>query len=253
VDDEQSIGRSRYDGMNLTYRQRMFRHFSLDATYTLSRAVAYKGVAAAFRNRPTFFNNPFSPVDFGNPGNDERHHVSIFGVVDLPWGFHFAPVMIFGSARPYDTNLGYNLGFGSGIGTPNIVVNNNAPNDLLFYQLGNRIDPATSKPFTTAALRSQVNACLPAATCHMLGFNPQRGSRVFELDTRSTKNIKLGERPRLDLMTNFYNLTNHANFGNNFDGNLNDLSATGTFGKHLGFINPSNTNIPRSFGAEFGF
>jgi len=255
VDDEQSIGRSRYDGMNLTYRQRMWRHFSLDATYTLSRSVAYKGVAAAFRNRPTFFNNPFSPVDFGNPGNDERHHVNIFGVVDLPWGFKFAPVMIFGSARPYDSNLGYSLGFGSGIGTPNIVVNNNAPNDFLFYQLGNpnRIDPATSKPYTTSALRGQVNACLTAGTCHLLGFDSSRGSPFFELDTRITKTIKLGERPKLDLMANFYNLTNRANFGNNYDGNLNDLSATGTFGKPLGFINPNNTNIPRTFAAEFGF
>lgn len=244
VDDEQSIGRSRYDGMNLTYRQRMWRHFSLDATYTLSRAVAYKGVAAAFRNRPTIFNNPFSSTDFGPTGNDERHHINIYGVVDLPFGIKFAPVMMFGSARPYDSNLGYSLGFGSGIGTPNIVVNNNAPNNLTAYQIGTA---------ATSVLRSNIQACLTAGTCHMLGFDSFRGAPFFELDTRITKTIKLGEKPRLDLMTNFYNLTNRANFGNNYDGNLTDLTSTGTFGKPLGFINPSNTNIPRTFAAEFGF
>jgi hypothetical protein len=53
VDDEQSIGRSRYDGMNISYRQRMWKHFSVNANYTLARAVAYAGNTAAFRNRPT--------------------------------------------------------------------------------------------------------------------------------------------------------------------------------------------------------
>src|SRR5262249_7597765 len=41
--DEMSIGRSRYDGMNLSYRRRMSQHFSLNATYVLSRALAYNG------------------------------------------------------------------------------------------------------------------------------------------------------------------------------------------------------------------
>jgi hypothetical protein len=73
------------------------------------------------------------------------------------------------------------------------------------------------------------------------------------LDTRISKTIKLGERPRLELMTQLFNLTNRANFGNNFDGNLTNLHAGGTFEQHVGFINPSNTNIPRAFAAEFGF
>jgi Carboxypeptidase regulatory-like domain/TonB dependent receptor len=241
VDDEQSIGRSRYDGMNLTYRQRMWRHFSLDATYTLSRSMAYKGVAAAFRNRPTFENNPFSPVDFGPTGNDERHHINIYGVVDLPFGIKFAPVMMFGSARPYDSNLGYSLGFGAGIGTPNIVVNNSAPTVLTAYK------------GASAANRAAIQACLAAATCHMLGFDSLRGDPTFELDTRISKTFKLGERPRLEVLANLFNITNRANFGNNFDGNLNDLKAGGTFGQAIGFINPSNTSIPRTFAAEFGF
>ncbi len=244
VDDEQSIGRSRYDGMNISYRQRMWRRFSLDATYTLSRSMAYKGVAAAFRNRPTFENNPFSPVDFGPTGNDERHHINIYGVVDLPFGIKFAPVLMYGSARPYDSNLGYNLGFGSGVGTPNIVVNNSAPTVLTAYQIG-------SAP--TATLRSNIQACLAASTCHLLGFDSFRGDPTFELDTRISKTFKLGEKPQLELMTNLYNITNRANFGNNFDGNLSDLKTGGTFGQPIGFINPSNTSIPRTFAAEFGF
>jgi hypothetical protein len=230
--------------MNITYKQRTWHRFSLDATYTLSRSLAYKGVAAAFRNRPTIFNDPFNPADFGNPGNDERHHITMNGIVDLPWGIKFAPILNYGSARPYDSNLGTNLGFGSGIGVPNIVVNNSDPTNLTAYQVG-------SVP--NATLRSNIQACLAAKTCHFLGFDSLRGSPFFEVDTRISKTIKLGEKARVEALTQLFNLTNRANFGNNYDGNLSDLTATGTFGKPLGFINPANTNIPRAFAAEFGF
>jgi len=39
VMDEQSVNRSRYDGLNFSYRQHMTKHFSLNANYTLSRAM----------------------------------------------------------------------------------------------------------------------------------------------------------------------------------------------------------------------
>ena len=49
VRDETSIGRSRYDGMNLTYRQRNFHKTDLMMNYTLARAVIDpRGVLAEF-------------------------------------------------------------------------------------------------------------------------------------------------------------------------------------------------------------
>jgi len=51
--DEQSVNRSRYDGLNITYRQQMYKHFSLNANYTLSRAMGWAiqsgGPDASFR------------------------------------------------------------------------------------------------------------------------------------------------------------------------------------------------------------
>jgi len=237
VDDEQSIGRSRYDGMNLTYRQRMWKRFSLDANYTLSRGVAYDGNAAAFRNRPTNPLDPFRKADFGPVPNDELHHVTLVGVVQLPYGINFAPILNFGSARPYNGILGFDaLGVGTGRGNETIVVNNNTPTVLNTFQ---------------SASGATVRACLAAGTCHEVGFDHFRGDPFFELDTRISKTFKLGEKPQLEIMANLFNLTNRANFGNNFDGNLQDFG--GTFLQPIGFINPNNTNIPRTFGAEFGF
>ncbi len=243
IDDEQSIGRSRYDGMNISYRQRMWKHFSVNANYTLARAVAYAGNAAAFRNRPTISSQPFRQADFGPVPNDELNHVTISAIAELPYGIRIAPIMIFGSARPYNPILGYDaLGVGAGRGNETIVVDNSNPTNLTRYQ---------GKSNAAA-----VQACLAANTCHEVGFDAFRGDPFFQLDTRVSKIIKIGERANLELLTQLFNLTNRANFGNNFDGNVNDFSANpakNTFMQPIGYINPSSTVIPRAFSAEFGF
>jgi len=235
IDDEQSIGRSRYDGFNLSYRQRMWQHFSMEANYTLAKASAYKGNAAAFRNRPSLPNDPFNAADFGPVPNDERHHITVDGTVDLPWGIRFSPIMIFGSARPYDSNIGYTLGFGSGFGVANIVVDNSDPNNLTKYK--------------GSANAAAVRACLAAGTCHFLGFDSFRGSPFFQLDSRVSKTIKIKEKMKVEALAQLFNMTNRANFGNNYSGNL----ASSSFQKPIGYINPSSSLIPRAFAAEFGF
>src|SRR5258707_6437412 len=62
VRDEESIGRSRYDGMNISYRQRGFHHVDLIANYTLSRAVGYNEDGGSFRNYPRDPRNPCAPL-----------------------------------------------------------------------------------------------------------------------------------------------------------------------------------------------
>ena len=153
---EESVNRSRYDGVNFSFRQRMTRHFTLNANYTISRAMGWaiqSGnplVGSGFRNYPHDPRNLWDPRDFGPTPNDERHHVTISGMVQLPWGFDVAPILQFGTARPYDLNEGYDvLGIGSGYSRP-LIVNNNDPKNYLNY--GNNFDNvATSGTFMTPA------------------------------------------------------------------------------------------------------
>ena len=79
---EMAISRSRYDGLNVSWRKRMSKRFSVNANYVLSRAVGYQGASAAFGNAPTNLNNWFLPTDFGYVPNDERHRATLSGVVD---------------------------------------------------------------------------------------------------------------------------------------------------------------------------
>ena len=236
---EESVGRSRYDGMNISYRRRLSNNFTVNATYTLSRAVAYNGNAAAFRNTPFNHFDYLAPYEFGPTPNDSRHRFSASGLVNLPYGFQIAPIMQWESARPYTAGYGASLdvlGVGAGRGTSHVIVFNDKPDDL----------KATFQAFgsTTKGYRD----CLRANQCHILPFDNLRGQPFFQLDTRISKNFKLSERTKLSVFFQMFDLTNRANFGNNFDGDVR----SSTFGQPLNFINPTGVTVPHNFSGEFG-
>jgi outer membrane receptor protein involved in Fe transport len=239
IDLEQSAGRSRYDGLNVTYRRRLHDGFTVNANYTLSKAVAYNGNSAAFRNRAF---NPFAffaPSEYGPTPNDSRHRLAVSGVANLPGGFQLAPIMQLESARPYTSGYGSLdvLGVGSGRGTSHIVVFNDRPDDLL----------ATFNAF--GGTTSNYRDCLRTGRCSIAPFDNLRGQPYFQLDLRVTKNFKIRERSTFSAIFQVFDLTNRANFGNNFGGNVRDPT---TFGKPIGFITPGGIIVPHSLSAEIG-
>lgn len=234
-DDAASQGRSRYDGLNLSYTRRMNQHFTMNASYVLSKAVGWDGNAASFGNRPVNPFNPWNPkVDFGPVPNDERHHVALSGIVSLPWGFDVAPIMQFGSARPYTATAGHDtLGVGGRNGAAHAIVPTSNQSDFTTY--------------AQASVSTQ-QTCLSAATCIMVPFDSLRGQDFFQLDTRVTKSFNFAEKGTLRLIFQAFDITNRANFGNDFTGNVR----SSTFEKPAGFLAPSGTTIPKSFRGEFG-
>ncbi len=239
VRNEESIGRSRYDGMNISYRQRGFHKVDLIANYTLARAVGYDEDGGSFRNYPRDPQNPFSPFEFGPSFNDERHHVTIAGTVNLPWGMAFSPILQAGSARPYLVTSSFNeLNLSGGSSAGAVIVPNSDPTNL------------TAMDGTSGAAKLAAVQCYYSGNCHVVPYNSMRGDPYFNMDVRLAKNIKLGEGRNLQLAFQGFNLFNHANYGNNFD-NVAQNSGT-TFGKAIGFINPTSSTLPRAFTAEFG-
>jgi hypothetical protein len=219
VRDEQSIGRSRYDGLNLSYRQRNFHKMDLTANYTLGRAVGYDEGIAAFRSYPRDPRFPLAAADFGPASNDERHHLTLAGTAHLPWGLEASPILQFGSGRPYNA-IGQSNEIGLGGGSQAQVLLAPGCTEQGYYN----------------------------GTCGLNPLNNLRGDAYFDLDARLTKNIKFREKGNLQLMFQAFNLTNHANYGNNFDG----TEGLASFGHPLGFINPTSSTLPRAFTGEFG-
>ena len=245
IDNEEAIGRSRYDGLNVAFRRRLSHHLSINSSYVLSRGLAYKGNAAAFRNRPSDPRDPFNPIDFGPVPTDERHRFVFSGVFDVPGGVQLAPIFQAASARPYDGIEGSDvLGIGSGRGNYNIVVPTNAPSNYTWSLT--TVSPTTGQ---TGLTNADLRDCLfNTHTCRAVGFDKFRGSPFVNMDLRTAKNIKLGEKMNLQLLAQFFDLFNRANFGNNFGGNIRSSQ----FLQHTGFITPSGVIVPKSFRAEFG-
>jgi hypothetical protein len=241
--NEASINRSRYDGLNFSYRQRMTRHFSLNANYSLSRAMGWavesggQDAGSGFRNYPHDPLNIWDPRDFGPTPNDERHHITVSGVIQLPWGFQVSPILQFGSARPYDIIAGVDiLDRGSGYSRP-VIVPNGDPKNFTFY------DGSAVGHDAAAAL-----ACLAAGGCHQVGYDTERGTNFFQMDMRFAKNFRFGEHRNLQLIFQAFNLTNKTNYGNDF----HNTNTSGDFLQPEGYINRASTTIPRAFVGEFG-
>jgi outer membrane receptor protein involved in Fe transport len=238
VRNEESIGRAHYDGMYVSFRERMNKRFQIDANYALAWAYSFDEGGGSFRNYPRLAVAPFASYEWGPSPNDERHHVSVSGIVNLPKGFEVAPILQYGSARPYaPTNPSNALNTGGGTTTA-VVVPKADPTDYLAYA-GN----------TTGAQNCFYGLNETAASCTIAKYDPLRGDPFFELDMRLAKNIHFGERMRVQLVAQAFNLTNRANYGNDFGASI---GAPDNFKKPSGFINPSSTTTPRSIWGELG-
>ncbi|HMF78768.1 MAG TPA: carboxypeptidase regulatory-like domain-containing protein [Bryobacteraceae bacterium] len=229
------IGRSRYDGMNLSYRRRFSKRFSVNATYTLSQSLAYNGNSAAFGNQPTLLTNWFSKADFGPTPSDERHRFTVSGIIQLPWHIQVAPILQAASGRPYTAYEGINdtFAYGGGQGNTHAIVLNSDSNNLLG---------------TVNYTASQLQSCIAANTCHQVSYDSLRGNAFFQLDARVSRIFNFGEKAKLELIFQAFDLTNHANFGSQYQTSIRAAN----FGQPTNFVGQSSTIIPKSFSGEFG-
>ena len=237
VRTEASVNRNRYDGLNFSYRQRMNHHFSVNANYTLSWAYGYDsggGTDTFFRNYSRDGYNALGPQEWGPSTTDERHHVTISGIVDLPKGFQFMPVLQFGSARPFNPDNGATNTLNTGGGTMSaVVVPKNDTRNFLAYSG----DEAGAQMCYYVTKQCQVSQ-----------YDPLRGDPFFQLDLRFSKTFKVREGMNLELISQAFNLTNRPNYGNNFGLDI----TSSTFNHPIGFMNSNSTYMPRSLWSEFG-
>ena len=175
-------------------------------------------------------------------------------MVDLPKGFQFAPILQFGTARPYNLTNSYNtINAGGGTAAAVVVPNNDLKNytygtDYINTYVAAAVANGANPDDATAAAQGNIATCYYTAQCTIAKYDPLRGQVFFELDAKLAKNFKFGERMNLQLVAQAFNLTNRANYGNNFDNVVQDK----TFGKAVGFINPTSAYLPRAFQGEFG-
>ena len=183
---DSAIGREHYDGVNFSFRERMGARFQAEANYTLSWAYGYGTGGGSFRNYPALATAPFASWEWGPSPNDERHHITVAGVVNLPKGFEIAPILQYGSARPYGlTNSSNTLNTGGGTAIA-VVVPKNAPTNYLAFAGDN-----------TDAQDCFYGLNGSAANCTIAKYNPLRGDPLLRIGYPAREDLQIrGEGQR---------------------------------------------------------
>ncbi|HEX7177387.1 MAG TPA: TonB-dependent receptor [Pyrinomonadaceae bacterium] len=216
----QSDSRSRYDAFTVAFRKRYSNKYQLNAHYTLAKSQAWFGAAADFGLQPQNLFDKWDPVNFGPTGEDERHRFVLSGIFDLPWGFQLAPIFQLASARPYSI-------------FPACVC------DI------NRDGVNNDRESVDPGVNDQVK--LPP--------NTERGDSFSQLNVRVSKFFNFGERAKLGLFFEAFNVFNTGNFGNQYQ----NVTGSPDFGQPVnffgatGFSEPIGIPFQAQFGARFSF
>lgn len=181
-----------YSALQTQFRTR-YRRASFQVSYTWSKIVSdglNDNASAVTDPWRTFGNN-----DRGLDEEDRRHALSWMSLINLPYGFQISGIVSLRTGPPWNILAGKDLnGDGYNIDRP----------AGLPKQSGGQASPANLAIIN--AYRASLN--LPAVTMAQLTQND--GDKLVDL--RLSRGFRLGERMRLDLFMEGYNLFNHANY-----------------------------------------
>jgi hypothetical protein len=165
----QSNASALYQGGTLEFKKRLSRHYTMMANYTYSKAT----------DDNTDFNLSYVPaneanfaLDRGPSAFDQRHKITVAGIVDSPWknpvlaNFQLAPVIQYNSGQPFNVLAGFDV---------------------------NGDTHSNDRPIG-------------------IGRNSGTPVNYFNVDTRLSRQFKVGERTSLQFMAEAFNLFNRTNY-----------------------------------------
>ena len=218
VDAQLSNASSWYNALTFNLSKRFSHGFELLSSYTWSHSI----------DDATDLQSPLEPQDSrflnlerSNSVNDQRHrwvNSAVFQSAGAKSGdgffkrliadFTFSPIIEYSSGRPFNVITGENtrLDFSTSTGRPSV-------------------GGATSSPFIPGATFAPPDVCLnndgttfkvplvaPPAGCDgNLGRNAFTSPNFFQVDMRISRRIPLGERFKIDLIADAFNLLNRTN------------------------------------------
>jgi Carboxypeptidase regulatory-like domain/TonB dependent receptor len=218
VDAQLSNGNSWYNALTFNLSKRFSKGFEMLSSYTWSHAI----------DDSTDLQSPLEPQDSrfpklerSNSVNDQRHRWVTSAVLQSGTsksgdgflrhfiaGFTLSPIIEFSSGRPF-----------------NVITATDTRLDLGASQARPSVGGPTTSPFIPGVTFGVANVCLdnsgkpftvpgvsPPAGCDgSLGRNRFTSPNFFQWDMRLSKRIPLGERFKIDLIADSFNLFNRTN------------------------------------------
>jgi hypothetical protein len=194
----ESTGNSSYNALWISADHRLARGFQINVSYTWSKSLDYNSLSTQGVVVQDSYN---VKGDRGPSDYDARQRIVISAIYELPFhGTWFA--------------AGWQLGaiVQAQSGNPvNIVT----PNSTL-TGLANTVRPNANGPIAIIGGTDSwfdTSVVMPMAGFGNLGRNVVAGPGFSNTDVSLTKNTRLGERMRVQFRAEFFDLFNHANFG----------------------------------------
>jgi Carboxypeptidase regulatory-like domain/TonB dependent receptor-like, beta-barrel/TonB-dependent Receptor Plug Domain len=216
-----------YDEVVAHFEKRFTSTTAIRTDYVWANARGMGGVtdgsarrAAPFPQTPSATGGDINaPWESGPTDFDERHRVTVSGVLPAPWGIEVSPTFVAASARPYTQYRATNP---SGQGSLQLLCSSGNSADLGF---GAGQEPC--------------------------GVNNARGRPLVNLNARITKNISLSQTQKVGVFVELYNITNRPPFGNQLGTNQ---FAPATYNQPIGYLGGAGAvaTLPNSFQAQFG-
>ena len=244
--------RSKFDSWTTTFKYRK-PNLLLNASYVLASSKAWGGQPTASYSGNGIVvtpENQFADGEYGPTRIDERHRIVLSGVIGLPYDFQVSPILQYGSPRPFSANTGFDID-GDGLATIDRLCAGVNPaaafavrGDLAALRLLNPLG-CVQAPVNTLRSGFIVN-----------GTNiEERSHRFFNVDMRVSKILKFGERYRISLNADFFNLFNTENlaYGSNARLGLSVATSAATFLQPSSLYGPGfGPPVGRPFTAQFG-
>lgn len=221
-----STNRSQYNETIFHFEKRT-RPVTLQANYVLSYAYAFGGAIGATGSQGGALASEipfqwFAPSEWGPSSTDERHRVVLSGVINFPWRIQASPVFQFGTARPYNC-----------LSATDWTKSSNGDTRCVMSSSGQLVAPPASAPLPSGETTVSVDSL--------------RGTATWDLDSRFTKSFSFREHVKLDAFVELYNITDKANFGNNYGGTY----GSAIFRQPLGYLN-NGLSLPTSRQLQLG-
>lgn len=213
----QSQAKSWYDGLIVSVEHRQAKlgplAYQYNISYTLSKTFDFSDDDQLTGGNADEQIDLIEGIDNlrlekGYAVTDERHRLTLYGEAELPWHFSLAPIYTFGSGVPADTFLP---------GTGNINGSSGARLPLLPRNAIGREIKNSDQLNAVINKWNSLPACPGAFPCNAGGpiLNVPSGvnysSPFSSLDLRLTKDIRLGERAKLSLSGEGFNIFNQTN------------------------------------------
>jgi hypothetical protein len=225
MDANYSNGSSVYHGLTANLRKRFSKHYEFLASYTWSHSI----------DDSTDLESTLTPQDSYYPGADrstsifdQRHRFVLSGVYQTGKlggsGFMrrflsdwtFAPQIEFGSGRPFNilTGNGDNLQLSSLTSRPNIVPANTPTNLCGYNTVASKFSPTGYFQEVCYADLTPAQLTGPNAL-RLLDGNLGRNAGISPVtvfdDVRLAKRVSFGERYKMDLIADMFNIANVYN------------------------------------------